>query len=81
MPDWQPIETAPKDVTVILANFSDACPLTGAPHVWTATYVTRWRNVHGKAVDLPSQWFECSHAALNTNGEPSHWMPLPSPPH
>jgi hypothetical protein len=78
---WQPIETAPKDETIILANFAEACLLTGAPHVWTATYVTKWSDMNGDpACDVPPEWCECSHAAMNHNGTPTHWMPLPEPP-
>ena len=78
--EWQPIETAPKDETIILANFSNACLLTGAPHVWTATYVTEWCDLDGNKVEEEPQWNECSFAAQNKNGEPTHWMPLPFPP-
>lgn len=68
MMDWLPIETAPKDGTVvILANYAAACLLTGAPHVWTA----RW-------VEDAEEWFECSYAASNENGDPDHWCALPS---
>lgn len=78
--EWQPIETAPNDMTVILANFDSKCLLTGAPHVWTATYVTEWSGLDGRPVDGKPMWCECSHAAMNENGEPTHWMHLPSPP-
>lgn len=81
---WYPIETVPNDTTVILANFDAMCLLTGAPHVWTATYVTKWVDGHGKPVDdlvlADPMWCECSHAATNENGEPTHWTPLPEPP-
>jgi hypothetical protein len=68
--DWQPIETAPKDGTVI--------------DLWDR-YGFRWTNrhwghhsfLHGKPTDEPS-W-----GAPTTDGpgpDPSHWMPLPEPP-
>lgn len=81
MSAWQPIETVPHGVTVILANFTNACLLTGAPHVWTATYVTEWEDLEGNPSphDDP-MWCECSFAAMNENGEPTHWMPLPALP-
>lgn len=79
MNEWQPIETAPHDETIILANFADRCLLTGAPHVWTATYVTKWETLKGRAVDRPPMWCPCSHAASNKNGTATHWMPLPPP--
>lgn len=80
MSEWQPIETAPKDVTIILANFDAMCLMTGAPHVWTATFVTKWKNMAGDEVESELMWCECSYAAENDNGDPTHWMPLPAPP-
>ena len=81
MNEWQPIETCPHNVTVILANFTAKCLITGAPHVWTATYVTEWENLRtGEPEDEKPMWTECSFAAMNENGEPTHWMPLPKSP-
>ncbi len=80
--EWQPIETVPDDVTVILANFNVMCLLTGAPHVWTATHVTKWVDFGtGEEVDEKPMWCEASYAAsTNKNGEPTHWMHLPTSP-
>jgi hypothetical protein len=78
--EWQPIETAPKDVPIILANFTAACLLTGAPHVWTATYVTQWCDLDGNQTEAEPMWCEASYAAGNDNGTATHWMPLPEPP-
>lgn len=78
--DWRPIDTAPRNETIILANFTNRCLLTGAPHVWTATYVTQWQNLDNERIDEDPMWCECSFAAMNKNGEPTHWMPLPRPP-
>jgi hypothetical protein len=80
MTQWQPIDSVPHDETVILANFDAMCLLTGAPHVWTATYVTKWQTLDGDTADSDEMWCECSYAATNDNGEPTHWMPLPPPP-
>ena len=77
---WQPIATVPRDTTVLLANYVARCLLTGAPHVWTATYVTKWVTFGGGSVEGKPMWCECSYAATNENGEPTHWMPLPAPP-
>jgi hypothetical protein len=72
MSEWRDIGSAPKDGTVILfANYDAMCLLTGAPHVWTGRYID---------VDGESRMFECSYAATNENGEPTHWQPLPEPP-
>lgn len=80
METWQPIATVPPDQTVILANFAERCLLTGAPHVWTATYVTKWVDGDGNAIEGDPMWCECSYAATNENGDPTHWMPLPAAP-
>jgi len=78
--EWRPIAEVKDDETVILANFTAACWLTGAPHVWTATYVTQWENLNGEKVEGESMWCECSCASMNENGTPTHFMPLPAPP-
>ena len=80
---WQPIETAPKDEPVILANFTAQCLLSGAPHVWTARLASKdsWIDGNGNKVsEDEDMWLECSYAATNENGEATHWMPLPSFP-
>lgn len=65
MSEWQPIATAPKDGTAILAwhpDWQDE-PLSlrwhGHWHKWI---------LNGVLLDL-GDW-----------GEPTHWMPLPPPP-
>ena len=78
--EWQPIETAPKDTPIILANFENACLITGSPHVWSAMLVTKWMALDGEPVDEEPRWCEASFAATNENGEPTHWMPMPRPP-
>lgn len=78
--NWRRIATVPKDVPVILANFSAMCLLTGVPHVWAATYVTEWSDGYGDRVDAEPMWCEASFAAMNENGSPTHWMPLPETP-
>jgi len=79
-------DNVPKDGTpVILANFDAECLLSGAPHVWTARYVTADSWTDGDGNPVPPEkgsegWLECSYAAMNENGHPTHWMPLPTPP-
>lgn len=77
---WQPIGTVPHNQAVILANFTEACLISGAPHVWAASFVTKWVDGKGWPTYGPAMWCEASHAATNTNGHPTHWMPLPDPP-
>jgi hypothetical protein len=68
MSQWQPIETAPKDGTRILAY----CP--NHPDVGSITRVTWWRQAkdgHGFI-----GWGEFNEQYW----PPTHWMPLPAPP-
>jgi hypothetical protein len=59
MSAWQPIETAPKDGTVI--------------QVWTDLGEWRpWTSFN----DYERRWF----SVMEMTGEPTRWMPLPSPP-
>ena len=61
---WQPIETAPKDGTVILA----------ATDEWVAT--ARWCRDHftmGSVHGLEARAFDLAH-------QPTHWVYLPWPP-
>lgn len=61
---WRPIETAPKDERVIL--FSPCWGTEAGYHS-----ITRTRE--------PS-WFSASGAPYADTEQPTHWMPLPSPP-
>jgi hypothetical protein len=61
---WQPIETAPKDGTHILAW---PC--------WDIVYVVKWTN-RGQ---YGSYWVEASGEEYS-DADPTHWMPLPEPP-
>ncbi len=70
MSEWQPIETAPKDGTEILAyvvqepdDYTDA---VGAPEGWANVDIGRF--------DMFGEW------AGQWAGVPTHWMPLPDPP-
>lgn len=73
--DWQPIESAPKDGTKILAieNF---------------TY--EWEDENGVAKTRPGDWCVVSwhpqheewigFGMMLSSFTPTHWMPLPEPP-
>lgn len=69
MTAWKKIDdNVPRDETpVLFANFNAMCLLTGAPHVWAGRY-----DGH--------RMLECSFAATNENGTPTHWAPLPEDP-
>lgn len=66
--EWRPIATVPRDGTpVIFADFHGMCLMALAPHVWSGRY-------------FGDEMYECSYAATNENGEPTHWMPQPEMP-
>lgn len=80
MPDgiWQPIETAPKDGTWIIVttpHAEDEDPLeSNEPDCC----IVRWAaDIHGDGWAWETAWAD---QALNTT-LPTHWMPLPPPPH
>ena len=73
--EWQPIETAPKDGTKILAHCQPLDIETGKPMSFSYTNVVWWRR--DKFKDSFWHW---RHALNDSAAEPTHWMPLPEPP-
>lgn len=73
MTEWQPIETAPRDGTLIIIAYK----VFGRYRVYPASYGV------GGFVDSDFAWGILDHDG-STNavktGEPTHWMPLPEPP-
>jgi hypothetical protein len=68
MSEWQPIETAPKDGTRILALIRQSDYIKILHWEPDSSYErTKYPEYH--------QWFDGY-----THWIPSHWMPLPSPP-
>jgi hypothetical protein len=67
MMEWQPIETAPDETEVIVANQDW---LSGNFHISTA-----WRHA-----ESGKWWRPHSGPSLASNITPTHWMPLPAPP-
>lgn len=70
-PQWQPIESAPKDGTAILACY--------APHYETNGFLpiaVRWRAYHPNARGN-AEWRDHSGAKVRAI---THWQPLPPPP-
>ncbi len=72
--EWQPIETAPKDGTYILAfeNFEVAGPLMCVMG-WTDT------GEHIEHDSITEGWTKEGSGYLG-ECNPTHWMPLPEPP-
>jgi len=73
MSEWQPIETAPKNATQVLIYSPERCanctPNSAGMHAahWEGGHWITGRLVKGGVT-------------LEPNHEPTHWMPLPSPP-
>lgn len=69
MSEWKPIETAPRDGTkVLLGRFSKGCEHDGRIRVdWWRTHMKAGYTGFGHF--NPEYW------------PPTHWMPLPEPPH
>lgn len=67
MSEWQPIETAPKDGTEIIIFGS---------RVYFHPVMARYENDGWWVPDAP---LECPWTELAS--EPTHWQPLPDPPH
>lgn len=76
-PDWQPIETAPKDGTKIL-GFEPHPTITPKEPTFRCVCMrwndTKWRG-HGRPTFA---WVTAESGSLVY--DPTHWMPLPSPP-
>lgn len=88
--NWQPIETAPKDGTEILAYSEHGC---------TGTMLVRWTSIINFLTDSEiekmhadglnpedleeSDWFFADFVhgdRLSSDCYPTHWQPLPEPP-
>jgi hypothetical protein len=54
---------------MLLANFDAMCLLMATPHVWAGYWFPEL-----------GEWSECSYAATNENGTPTHWAPVPEAP-
>ena len=71
--DWQPIATAPKDGSHILAFIPD-----GSMDGTDLIYVLHWQDESLRTYD--GQWVEADGEGYATY-EPTFWMPLPQHPH
>lgn len=93
MNQWQPIETAPKDGSAILAfGMPTACFLPNAPE-WPGVSVIRWHvQWYDKEIDSGDGTYRKQKAIRyaewrHGGGDPmwtrirwSHWMPIPDLP-
>lgn len=66
--EWRPIDTAPKNRRLLLADNASEVVSTGYFDRWTKG----WKN--------ESDIYEDYGAPYHNEWEPTHWMPLPKPP-
>lgn len=69
---WQPIETAPKDGTLIL--------LARPQGVWVGKWVPVFVSGYVPDNKWRSHLLNHDHLGAGGYGKPTHWMPLPEPP-
>lgn len=63
--EWKPIESSPKDATSVLLGREGETTMTG----WWQPFHKEWRFADS-SMGCGPLWFA-----------PTHWMPLPEPPH
>jgi hypothetical protein len=66
---WQPIETAPRDGSLVLLQPCDHRELP---------FIGSWDHV-GRFTTSPKMWLGYTYGAMS-EGDVTHWMPLPEPP-
>jgi hypothetical protein len=76
MSDWQPIETAPKDGTIIIGHEPRFGIYGGAlGMVWIPPHT---RMFHGHKIEHEGYWGSAVHNVHVC--KPTHWMPFPELP-
>lgn len=72
---WQPIETAPKDGTLVLLFRPSA-------HEWGRVAPGKWHANEHAASPRPfwDGWLKIGARSEWREWQPTHWMPLPAPP-
>ena len=76
MSAWQPIETAPKDGTILVFGQPSDLEMDGAilvSYKGPAIYSAAWDEIDEAFCLSGGSW-------LGPFVEPTHWMPLPKPP-
>jgi len=80
---WQPIKTAPKDGTEIMAIFCNDYGYQEKPTIygpWTAAYRRgKWMGSWDGANVIESQ-SDFGTDYKQTDLDPTHWQPMPKPP-
>ena len=76
---WQPMETAPTDGTVIMLWARELGFKNEPEHIVFGYYVGGAGTLKYRE-ELSTGWEATTHFKTNCNLVPSHWMPLPPPP-
>lgn len=82
VPQWQPIETAPKDGTEIIGAFyrDYGGGSTSSYGPWTVAWDgKKWRSSWDKA-EVVEYMSDFGTEYKEPDIQPTHWMPLPNPP-
>lgn len=83
MSEWQPIETAPKDGTEIIAIYCCDYGYQEKPTVygpWTVSFLMgKWMASWGNSTVIESEGYWGSDYKV-PDIDPTHWQPLPPPP-
>ncbi len=77
MSKWQPIETAPKDGTIILlaeTNFQNETSWDRYSNIDIGAWEEK---LPGAPPDETEFWWASNYGRVEN---PTHWMPLPAPP-
>jgi hypothetical protein len=78
---WEPIETAPKMRTILLFAVTDRAA-DGTVRNWrmaTGSWLEGYEDERSVAQGY-TPWFWGGHQLKVYDHQPTHWMPLPSPP-
>ena len=70
---WQPIETAPKDVDALIL-------VANTDGVWAAKYQPIYQSGFIPENPWSSMLINHDHITVRESDKPTHWMPLPKPP-
>jgi hypothetical protein len=81
--EWQPIETAPKDLSCVLVGYWEDCSSQPTPQWFT--YVAAYQRVDfDEPTGSPARlgWMPIGFGGYGEEHElqPTHWMTLPTPP-
>lgn len=87
MSEWQPIETAPPDVPVLVFDpyLHDGAGAwcycrENRPSVFVAVFDSTSEWWTGDLVELEGGWESTGSFTVTQQLYPTHWMPLPEPP-